>query len=70
MYRFLYSCLIYLAIPLILVRLLKRSIKEEGYRRSIKERFGCFRSERPGEMVWIHSVSAGETIAAAPLVKR
>ena len=70
MYRFLYSCLIYLAIPLILLRLLKRSLKEEGYRRSIKERFGCFRSERPGEMVWIHSVSAGETIAAAPLVQR
>ncbi len=49
---------------------MKRSVKEEGYRRFISERFGFFRSKRPGEVVWIHSVSAGETIAAAPLVRR
>ena len=36
----------------------------------IAERFGFFRSKHRGEVVWIHAVSAGETIAAVPLVRR
>lgn len=70
MSRFFYSCLFYLAIPLILLRLLKRSIKEPGYRQAMLERFGFFKSKHAGEIVWVHSVSAGETIAAAPLVQQ
>ena len=69
MYRLLYSFLIYLALPLILLRLAKRSFKEKGYRRFLTERFGWFRTETPGEVIWIHAVSAGETIAAVPLVQ-
>ncbi|MBT4160474.1 MAG: 3-deoxy-D-manno-octulosonic acid transferase [Gammaproteobacteria bacterium] len=70
MYRFLYSCAFYLAIPFVLLRLVKRSIKEPDYRRDLGQRFGFFRSRRPGEVIWIHAVSAGETVAAAPLIKR
>ena len=70
MFRFLYSCVFYLAIPLVLLRLTWRSIREPGYREAISERFGFFRSAHTGEVIWIHAVSAGETIAAAPLVKR
>ena len=69
MYRLLYSFLIYLALPLILLRLAKRSFREKGYRRFLTERFGWFRTETPGEVIWIHAVSAGETIAAVPLVQ-
>ena len=53
-----------------LLRLFKRSLKEPGYRVAIRERFGFFRSKRPGNVVWIHAVSAGETIAAVPLIRR
>ena len=69
MYRLLYSFLIYLALPLILLRLATRSFREKGYRRFLTERFGWFRTETPGEVIWIHAVSAGETIAAVPLVQ-
>ena len=67
--RLLYSAVFYLLIPFVLLRLLKRSLKEPGYRMAISERFGFYRSKQPGKVVWIHAVSAGETIAAVPLVR-
>lgn len=70
MLRFIYSCLFYLAMPFVLLRLLKRSIKEPGYRQQVWQRFGFFESEYAGEIIWIHAVSAGETVAAAPLVQK
>lgn len=68
--RLFYSALFYLLIPFVLLRLLKRSLKEPGYRVAISERFGFFQSKWPGKVVWIHAVSAGETIAAVPLIRR
>ena len=70
LYRFLYSCLFYLLIPLALARLLYRSLKEPDYRTDIFERFGFFKSAHAGEVIWVHAVSAGETIAAAPLINQ
>ncbi len=67
--RFFYSFFFYLAIPFVLLRLLWRSRKEPEYRSSVSERFGYFRSEHAGEIIWIHAVSAGETIAAVPLIE-
>ena len=67
--RLLYSLAFYLAIPFVLLRLLYRSIREPDYRAAIGERFGWSgaQQDRP---IWIHAVSAGETIAATPLVKQ
>ena len=69
MARLFYSAIFYLLIPFVVLRLLKRSLKEPGYRMDIAERFGFFRSKHRGEVVWIHAVSAGETIAAVPLIR-
>ena len=66
----LYSLLFYLLIPAVLLRLLFRSIREPRYRADILQRFGCFRSAHAGEVIWIHAVSAGETIAAVPLIEQ
>lgn len=68
--RFLYSCLFYLAIPLVLARLFYRARREPDYRRNLRERFGFYQSSRAGEIVWVHAVSAGETIAAVPLIRQ
>ena len=53
-----------------LLRLFFRSLKEPDYRSVLSQRFGFFQSKNKGEVVWIHAVSAGETIAAAPLIRR
>ncbi len=70
LYRFLYSVFFYLAIPFVLLRLLIRSVREPGYRQDLLQRFGFFRSAAPGRLIWVHAVSAGETVAAVPLVKK
>ncbi|MBD3646223.1 MAG: 3-deoxy-D-manno-octulosonic acid transferase, partial [Pseudomonadales bacterium] len=71
MARILYSLVFYVITPLVLARLLWRSIREPLYRATPGQRFGfCETIRNEGPVVWVHSVSAGETIAAVPLVKR
>ncbi len=72
MLRLVYSFLFYLVLPAVLVRLLWRSIKEPTYRQNLLQRFGFvnFEKENRSPLIWVHSVSAGETIAVAPLVRK
>jgi 3-deoxy-D-manno-octulosonic-acid transferase len=67
--RTLYTVLLRLALPFILVRLWLRGRKEPGYRQDVRERFGVYRGEKPEKLVWVHAVSVGEARAAAPLVR-
>ena len=61
--RIAYSCVYGLLLPLIVLRLVWR-----GHASRLHERFGLVPS--PGQkVIWLHAVSVGETIAAAPLVK-
>jgi 3-deoxy-D-manno-octulosonic-acid transferase len=65
----LYSALWYLALPFVLMRLAYRAKKAPAYGDRIAERFGFFDYDSGKEAIWVHSVSVGETLAAAPLVK-
>jgi 3-deoxy-D-manno-octulosonic-acid transferase len=67
--RQLYTIVLRLALPLILLRLWWRGRREPGYREGVPERFGFYIGEAPANAVWIHSVSVGEARAAAPLVR-
>lgn len=64
----LYTALLFLLMPLVLLRLLWRSIKAPAYRERWRERFGYGEQLRPGG-IWIHAVSVGEVQAVAPLVR-
>ena len=70
MNRFFYSSLLYLISPLVLGRLFWRARKAPAYGLRKAERFGII-DQVPGDqsVIWVHSVSVGETIASAPMVK-
>jgi 3-deoxy-D-manno-octulosonic-acid transferase len=67
--RHLYTIVLRLALPLILLRLWWRGRREPGYRENVPERFGMYPGERPARALWVHAVSVGEARAAAPLVR-
>jgi len=72
MHRIIYSVIFYLALPVILIRLLIRSLKVPAYRKRIGERFALQPMpqgfDKSTLTLWIHAVSVGETAASAPLV--
>lgn len=72
MSRPVYTFLLYLAMPLIVLRLLLRSTKAPRYRQRIGERFGfvdkSLRRNDSQPLIWLHAVSVGEVAAAKPLV--
>jgi len=71
MARAIYSLLFYLLTPLILLRLLWRGRKAPDYRRRWSERFGFVPVVDAGrQVIWVHSVSVGETLAAVPMIKQ
>jgi 3-deoxy-D-manno-octulosonic-acid transferase len=64
-----YSLLLYVALPLVLLRLLWRSLRSPAYRQRWRERLGVYGDEPLRAGLWVHAVSVGETQAAAPLIK-
>lgn len=66
--RFLYSLIFTLCLPLILLRLLYRAWRAPAYAQRWSERFALGGDLRPGG-IWVHAVSVGESIAAAPMVR-
>ena len=67
--RWLYSLLLYVLTPLILLRLWLRGRKAPAYRKRIAERFGFFDAPVSAGGIWVHAVSVGESIAAAPMIR-
>ena len=67
--RYLYTAICYLCVPFVIARLLWRSRKNPGYRQRLAERFGFIPKTLPQHCLWVHAVSVGETLAAAPIVK-
>lgn len=68
--RALYTLLLYLAFPLVLLRLLWRSIKAPAYRERWLERLGVFTAPTAWGGLWVHAVSVGEVQAVLPLIRQ
>lgn len=67
--RIFYTLLLYLVLPLLVLRLLWRSLKAPEYRSRIGERLGWFSVPPIDKALWVHAVSVGEVQAAAPLIR-
>lgn len=67
--RLLYTILLYLIFPLVILRLLWRSRENPAYRKRIFERLGFVKRDSELPIIWVHAVSVGETIAAKPLIE-
>ena len=69
MNRTLYTLLFHLGLPLVAIRLWLRARKAPAYARRIGERFALnLPILQPGG-IWVHAVSVGESIAAAPMIR-
>jgi 3-deoxy-D-manno-octulosonic-acid transferase len=69
MNRFIYSLILFLALPFVPLKLLWRGIKQPAYRQHWGERFGFYDVKISKPVIWLHCVSVGETRAAEPLIK-
>jgi len=68
--RYLYTFVLYLALPLILLRLKWKARRAPAYSKRWKERFGFYKSQKLNDSIWFHTVSYGEAVAALPLIKK
>ncbi len=67
--RLLYSAVLYVLIPFVVLRLFFLTIRKPAYRKRIHERFGYVqRLDSSLPIIWIHAVSVGEVHASKPLV--
>lgn len=66
--RFVYSFIMYLLTPYLLLRLWWKGRRLPAYRERVSERFCWDKKEKESFDAWIHTVSLGEVIAAIPLI--
>jgi 3-deoxy-D-manno-octulosonic-acid transferase len=69
MNRTLYTFLFHLGLPLIALRLWLRARKAPAYAQRIGERFARGLPPMQKGGIWVHAVSVGESIAAAPMIR-
>lgn len=67
--RRIYTGLLWLLLPYVCFHLLWRGRKQPEYLRHIGQRFGFYTLQTDRPVIWLHTVSVGETRAAAALVQ-
>lgn len=68
--RFLYNLLLLLVTPYVFLYLLWRARKQPEYLSHLAERFGFYKEFSVKPVIWLHTVSVGETRAIQNLIKR
>lgn len=68
--RRIYTLLLWLFLPYVFFHLFWRAKKQREYLQHIGERFGLYSTRSNKPIIWLHTVSVGETHAAVSLVQR
>ncbi len=67
--RIVYTVLLYLLAPAVLLRLAWRGLRAPAYLRRWPERFAVIEPAVGEQVIWLHAVSVGEVQAAEPLIR-
>ena len=67
MNRFIYTLLLYLSLPIAILKLIAKERKSPFRKTKLKNQLG-FVSKTSGKVIWVHCVSVGEFNAARPLI--
>ena len=67
--RAIYTFVLWLLLPYVFFHLVWRGRKQPEYFQHIAERFGSYSGKISKPVIWLHTVSVGETRAAASLIK-
>ena len=70
MMAWVYKIVLWVARPLVWLRLQRRARREPAYGERQAERFGHVPASVRRHCIWFHTVSAGETIAASTLIRK
>jgi 3-deoxy-D-manno-octulosonic-acid transferase len=65
-----YTALLWLLLPYVFIHLIRRARKQPEYLKHIPERFGFYSFTTDKPVIWLHTVSVGETRAATSLIQR
>ena len=68
--RFLYIFVLWLLLPYLFIRLFWRARRQPDYLHHIAERFGFYSQTGSRPIIWLHTVSVGETRAAQTIIDR
>ncbi len=68
--RLIYTFTLWLLLPYVFFHLLWRARKQPEYLQHVAERFGFYNFKISKPVIWLHTVSVGETRAATSLVQR
>jgi len=69
MVRLVYSILVAICMPFVLLKLWFRGFKAPEYRTRRLERLGFFKRPDVAQDIWVHAVSVGELLAAEPIIR-
>jgi len=68
--RLVYTFLLYLLLPFVVLRLYWNGRRVPAYRHRWRERFGFGLSPIEASTLWVHAVSVGEVLGSAPLIQK
>lgn len=67
---FFYNCIILILLPILIIRLIIKSLKDKDYLKNFSNRLGLYDEESTQNVIWFHAVSLGEVISSQIIVKK
>ena len=67
---FLYNCIIFILLPIMVMRLFFKNLKDKDYFLNFSQRLGLLKGEYKKNPIWFHAVSLGEVISSQLIVRK